>query len=89
MTPTFKRVQVWARARFIHGVLATICGLLTAEGAPAQSIRFPWSGYAHDPQRDAIASVASQPLNRILWQTPVDLNPQYRAANCGFTMARL
>ena len=77
MTPTFKRVQAWARARFIHGVLAAICGLLIAEGAPAQSIRFPWSGYAHDPQHDAIAPVASQPLNRILWQTPVDLNPQY------------
>src|SRR5208282_6415781 len=77
MTSTFKRVQAWARARFIHGVLATICGLLMAAGAQAQSIRFPWSGYAHDPQHDAIASVASQPLNRILWQTPVDLNPQY------------
>jgi hypothetical protein len=77
MTSTFKRIQAWARARFIHGVLAAICGLLMAESAPAQSIRFPWSGYAHDPQHDAIASVASQPLNRILWHTPVDLNPQY------------
>src|SRR5665213_2575171 len=40
----------------------------------AQSIRFPWSSYSHDAQHDAIASVASQPLNRILWQTPVDLS---------------
>jgi hypothetical protein len=77
MTSTFKRVPAPDHARFIHGVLAAICGLLIAEGAPAQSIRFPWSGYAHDPQHDAIASVASQPLNRILWHTPVDLNPQY------------
>ncbi|HLX96118.1 MAG TPA: hypothetical protein VKU37_10285, partial [Verrucomicrobiae bacterium] len=58
-------------------VLVTICGLLIAAGAQAQSIRLPWSGYAHDPQHDAIAPVASQPLNRILWHTPVDLNPQY------------
>ena len=43
----------------------------------AQSIRLPWSGYAHEPQHSAIASVASQPLNRIVWQTPVDLNPPY------------
>jgi len=41
---------------------------------PAQSIRVPWSGYSHEAQHDAIASVASQPLNRILWHTPVDLS---------------
>jgi hypothetical protein len=46
-------------------------------GARAQSIRVPWSGYAHEPQHSAIAPVASQPLKRILWQTSVDLNPQY------------
>jgi len=45
--------------------------------ARAQSIRVPWYGYAHEPQHSAIAPVASQPLNRIVWQTPVDLNPQY------------
>jgi hypothetical protein len=43
----------------------------------AQSIRFPWSGYGHDSQHSTISAVASQPLNRILWQTPVDLNPQF------------
>ena len=48
-----------------------------SENVDAQSIRFPWNGYAHDAQHDAISSVASQPLNRILWQTPTDLNPQY------------
>jgi hypothetical protein len=50
---------------------------LLSANVRAQSIRFPWSGYSHDAQHDAIASVASQPLNRILWQTPVDLDPQY------------
>jgi hypothetical protein len=51
--------------------------LLPLSNVWAQSIRIPWSGYSHDPQHDAIAPVASQPLNRIVWQTPVDLNPQY------------
>jgi hypothetical protein len=63
---------------FYHWLrVATVCGLLIAENTGAQSIRFPWSGYGHESQHDAIASVASQPLNRILWHTPVDLNPQY------------
>ena len=50
-----------------------VAGLISG-GSQAQSIRFPWSGYAHDPQHDAIAPVASQPLNRIVWQTSVDLS---------------
>lgn len=36
-----------------------------------------WSGYAHDPQHTAISTVASQSLDLVGWQTPVDLNPQY------------
>ncbi len=36
-----------------------------------------WDGYARDPQHSAQSTVASQPLARILWQTPVDLVPQY------------
>jgi hypothetical protein len=77
VTLNFKRIFAFTLERVIRGVLMAICGLLIAEGARAQSIRLPWSGYAHEPQHGAIASVASQPLNRILWHTPVDLNPQY------------
>jgi hypothetical protein len=57
-----------------------LCGLVVAAvwlalgRVQAQSIRLPWSSYSHDAQHDAIASVASQPLNRILWQTSVDLS---------------
>jgi hypothetical protein len=58
-------------------ICAILLTLLISANVRAQSFRFPWSGYGHDAQHDAIASVASQPLNRILWQTPVDLNPQY------------
>ncbi len=34
-----------------------------------------WGGYANDPQHTAISPVASQPLQTIKWQTPVDLAP--------------
>jgi hypothetical protein len=57
--------------------ITTILACLIFRNVGAQSIRIPWNGYAHDAQHDAISAVASQPLNRILWQTPVDLNPQY------------
>jgi hypothetical protein len=46
-----------------------------------QGIATPWSGYGHDPQHTAISSVAAQPLNRIKWQMPMDLNPQYSGSN--------
>jgi len=45
--------------------------------ASAQSLRIPWVGYGHDSQHSALSPTPSQPLNQILWQTPVDLDPQY------------
>jgi hypothetical protein len=36
-----------------------------------------WGGYAQNAQHTALAPAASQPLQTILWQTPVDLAPQY------------
>jgi hypothetical protein len=36
-----------------------------------QSILFPWSGFAHTPQHDCVSVVTSQPLSRIIWETPV------------------
>lgn len=35
-----------------------------------------WTGYARDPQHTALSVYASQPLESIAWQTPVDLAPQ-------------
>jgi len=39
-----------------------------------------WSGFGRNAQHDAISGIATQPLNRILWRTGVDLAPQYSTA---------
>jgi hypothetical protein len=52
---------------------AAVAGLLLPGSALAQSIRVPWSDYAHDAQHTAISPIASQPLHRLVWQTSVDL----------------
>lgn len=61
------------------------CCIFLAALIPAlvagQSLTLRWSNYAHDPQHTAVSAVASQPLNRIKWQTPVDLAPQYTGGN--------
>ena len=54
--------------------MVAILALLVSGTLQAQSIRFPWSGYSHDPQHDCLASVPSQPIHRIVWQTSVDLS---------------
>ena len=54
--------------------IAAVCGLLLAGNVSAQSIRFPWSDHAHDPQHSDISPVQSQPFNRVVWQTSVDLS---------------
>jgi hypothetical protein len=54
-------------------LLIAVC--LLCVNLPAQSFRIPWSGYGHSAQHDGLSPVPSQPLNRILWQTPADLSP--------------
>jgi hypothetical protein len=38
---------------------------------------WPWSGFAGNPQHTALSPVRSQSFKQILWQTPVDLDPQF------------
>ena len=45
--------------------------------ARAQALNVPWSSFGHDPQHTGISAVASQPLQRIRWQAPLDLDPQF------------
>ncbi len=57
--------------------IAVLAGLVLADDALAQSKKRVWAGHARNPQHDALADVATQPLVGIRWQTPVDLLPQY------------
>ncbi|MEO6597583.1 MAG: hypothetical protein ABIP94_22800, partial [Planctomycetota bacterium] len=59
---------------------AALCTALSAQktngyGA-APNIPF-WPGYGRDPGHTAQTTTGTQPLNHILWQTPVDQQPQY------------
>lgn len=57
-------------------ILFTGLGIcLAMQNLAAQSFRFPWSAYGHGAQHDGLSSAPSQPLSRIVWQTPLDLNP--------------
>jgi hypothetical protein len=51
-------------------------GVILLSAASATRAGVIWQGYGGDPQHTAISTVASQPLQGILWQTPVDLQPQ-------------
>jgi hypothetical protein len=50
---------------------------LLAFGGANGSFGQVWQGYARNAQHTAQSGVRSQSLGRIVWQTPVDRNPQY------------
>jgi hypothetical protein len=54
-------------------LLLTCAQLLTSRVVIADPT---WTGFAGDPQHTANSAVASQPLQSLHWQTPVDLDPQ-------------
>lgn len=53
--------------------------LLALIALPYTSIGQSWPGFANDPQHTALSSFAAQPLNRVLWSTPLVLSPVPRA----------
>jgi hypothetical protein len=55
------------------GTLLLTLTLISAV-AYGQPLNVPWSGYAHDPQHNAVSATAAQPLKNIHWSTAVDLN---------------
>jgi hypothetical protein len=48
--------------------------VLFLAAVPVSVFAQAWSGYAHDPQHTATSATASQSLNSIHWQTPIDLS---------------
>ncbi len=54
-----------------------LAGACAAGGARAQSIAVPWSALGHDAQHSAISRFTADTMNRVVWHTPVDLDPQY------------
>ena len=59
-----------------------VVALLVSISASAQSLRMPWTGYSHDAQHTSLSPTASQSLDRILWQTRIDLTVS--PTNTGF-----
>ena len=56
------------------GTLAAMTLLLSFASAQQTGTR-SWPGYAHDPQHSGVSAVGGQPLSKIHWSTPVDLDP--------------
>lgn len=76
------------------GTALALCALLAACGGgggggsapaevappPVSAVNGPaWWGFGRDAQHSAQSGIATQPLRRIVWQTPVDLAPQLSA----------
>ncbi|MGH7742635.1 MAG: hypothetical protein ACRENS_11515, partial [Candidatus Eiseniibacteriota bacterium] len=72
-TATVTHPRQNARRIAVSAALAA-CLVLAAPAAATPPV---WSGYAGNPQHTALSTVQSQPLNGIIWHTPVDLYPQY------------
>lgn len=62
-------------------LLPVIAGGLAAAPVRAQSIAVPWTVLGHDPQHSAISRFTANTMNRIEWQAPVDLDPQYNGSD--------
>ena len=72
MNPKSRSLKFGFRRALSFGLAG--CASALTSYACAQSV---WSGYAGNAQHTALSGVASQSLDRIVWQTSVDLNPQF------------
>lgn len=54
------------------------CAGATSQAAPAD-VGPAWFGFGRDAQHTAQGAVATQPLKRLVWRTPVDVAPSYSA----------
>jgi hypothetical protein len=57
-------------------------GMAPPANPPGPAVNGPaWTEFGGNAQHTATAAIASQTLGRILWQTPVDLAPQYSGSD--------
>lgn len=55
----------------------TLLVLLASVLLPRAARANAWHGFGGDAQHTAMSAVAAQPLQRVRWSTPVDLQPKY------------
>jgi hypothetical protein len=69
--------MIFARFRFVP-FLAALAAVAAAAASVPSSALAQWNSFAGDAQHSALshAPVPMQPLNRVLWSTPVDLQAQ-------------
>ncbi|AIE83860.1 hypothetical protein [Fimbriimonas ginsengisoli] len=58
-------------------VVATGCG----NGGGINYLSAGWKSYGGNPQHTAMSHDGTQPLKRVLWSAPIDLNPQYSGSS--------
>jgi hypothetical protein len=73
MTMLKKSLYAFAATFFVPFMLLS-ARLAIGQDSPQE--RPEWSTHAHDAQHTGVSSVPAQPLHRIRWSTPIDLNPQ-------------
>jgi hypothetical protein len=59
---------------FMIGSILAFGSLTVSRPCAAQTL---WGNYGGNAQHTALSTVASQPLEQVHWQTPVDLDPQF------------
>jgi hypothetical protein len=64
------KIHLVQRRSWLVAVAVVITNLATMPGRVQAD--YLWDGFAGDPQHTALSTVASQPLQTIRWQTPVD-----------------
>jgi hypothetical protein len=72
-------IDVWWRRFRVTCWL--VCLLAAGSPVAGRQNGTPWSNFGRDAQHTSASAGPSQSLTNILWQTPVDLQPQYSGSN--------
>ncbi|MGD0464380.1 MAG: hypothetical protein ABSB74_18000 [Tepidisphaeraceae bacterium] len=67
----------WEKLARGWGTVWIIVAGASVAALPGRAAAQAWDGYAGNAQHTALSTVASQPLDAIHWETPVDLDPSF------------